>query len=413
MANALKVTDALSKIAVKRFLNAGVLMQKVDRQVDKSGIFATKIGDSVRIRRPVYLPSSDDPVISAGQITDLEEGIVTVTLDNYKKVVYALTNEDLTLRADKLAERYAKPAMNRIAQDVESSIAVAAYRGFTNFIGTPGTAPSTFLEVGTAGAVLDELGVEMTDRVAFYDPKATIALANGLKDVNPDRIAISAIEKAKIGEYGNFELFKSQSLSMHTTGAHGGTPRVNGASQDVTYAASKDTNTQILNTDGWPNSITGVLKAGDKITMPGVYGVNNMTGESTGRLLTFTIVEDADSGAATGPAALTIAPAMITTGPYKTVTAAPADNALITVLTGTASTAYRQNLLFHPNAITLAFARLDVPTEGVDASRITYDGVSIAVFKQFDITLKKTILSFDALWAVKVQNPQWGLVQTG
>jgi hypothetical protein len=413
MANALKVTDKLAKITVKRFLNAGVLMQKVDRQVEQGKLFAGKTGASIRIRRPVMFPSSDNAVIGAGEITDIEEGVVTVTLDNYKKVVYALTNEDLTLRAEDLAERYGKPAAQRISQDVESSIADAAYKGFTNFLGTPGTTPSTFLEVANQGAVLSELGVEEMDRVAFYDPAATVALSNGLTGVNPTEIATTAIERAKIGRYGNFDLFQSASLKKHTVGAYGGTPLVNGASQNVTYAASKDTNTQTLLTDGWTNSITGILKAGDKITLAGVNSVNIMTGEDTGRLMTFTVTADADSGAATGPATLTISPPIITSGAYKTCTAAPANNAAITVKTGTASTAYRQNLAFHPNAVTLAFARLDVPTEGVDATRITHDGVSMSVFKQFSITLKKTILSFDALWAVKVQNPQWGVVTTG
>ena len=111
----------------------------------------------------------------------------------------------------------------------------------------------------------------------------------------------------------------------------------------------------------------------------------------TGDLQTFTVTADATSGASTGPATLTISPPIITSGPYQTVTAAPADNAAITVKTGTASTSYPQNLGFHKNAITLAMAPLDLPTDGASAARESFKGISIRSARQYDITNDKTV----------------------
>ena len=62
-------------------------------------------------------------------------------------------------------------------------------------------------------------------------------------------ISKTAIEMASFGYYGGFDNYESQSLRLHTVGVATGTPLVNGADQNVTYAASKDTISQNLLTD--------------------------------------------------------------------------------------------------------------------------------------------------------------------
>ena len=149
-------------------------------------------------------------------------------------------------------------------------------------VGTPGTAPSTFLEVGAAAKVLSKLGVPMNVRwSAFYDEDASLALANGLQNVFPNEIATKAIEEASIGKYSKFELFENQSLALHTVGIATGTPLINGATQDVTYAASGDAWSQTLLVDTWSNSITDIVKAGDVFTIADVFSVNRKTRQST------------------------------------------------------------------------------------------------------------------------------------
>ena len=128
---------------------------------------------------------------------------------------------------------------------------------------------------------------------------------------------------------------------------------------------------------------------------------------------TFVVTADATSGATTGPATLTISPPIITSGPYQTVTAAPADNAAIVVKTGTAGVSYPQNLGFHSNAITLAMAPLDLPEDGVNAARESFKGISIRSARQYDITNDKTVFRFDILYGIKAQNPDFAVRLTG
>ena len=401
MANDFKNTSLVTRYAVKEFLNALVMASKVDRQLDEKNIFSGKVGASVQVRRPVLFEASDGAVISSN--SDIEEGTVTVALDNRKKVSFAVTSQDLTLNIEDANERYIKPAMQELAQKVESAIA-ASYTSIYNFSGTPGTAPSTFLEVGAAGTIMSNLGVPMSGRMAFYDPDSSLSLSNGLKNVFPQEIAKKAIEEAAIGRYAGFDIYENQSLKMHQVGVATGTPLVNGGAQNSTYLATKDTNSQSLITDGWTATQTGILKAGDVFTIAGVNSVNRRTREDTGSLAQFVVLADQDSDGS-GNAAFSISPAIIVDGAFQTVTAAPADNAAIVVKTGASGASHRQNLSFHKNAITLATAQLDMPEDGATSSRENFDGVSIRTVRQYNVTSDELTYRFDILFGVKVQNP--------
>jgi hypothetical protein len=407
MANNFKNTSLVTKIAVKEFLNALIIGQKVDRQLDSQ---FQKVGASIQVRRPVMFEASSGATL--GTATDIEERAATVTLDQRQKVHFEITSQDMTLSVEDMTERFIRPAMEELAQKVETDLG-AVYTNIGNFTGTPGTTPTTFLSVANAGAVLSKLGVAMNERSLFVNADAAVALADGLKTVFPESIAKKAIEEATIGRYGRWDIFESNSLTSHTVGAHGGTPLVNGATQNVTYAASGDSWTQSLITNGWTNDITDVLLAGDVITIAGVNAVNRRTRQDTGDLQTFTVTADATSGSTTGPATLTISPPMITSGPYQTVTAAPADDAVITVKTGTAGVSYPQNLGLHKNAVTLAMAPLDMPTDGASSARENFKGVSIRSVRQFNIVSDKTIFRFDILYGIKAQNPDMAVRLTG
>jgi hypothetical protein len=178
----------------------------------------------------------------------------------------------------------------------------------------------------------------------------------------------------------------------------------------VTYATAKDTWSQTLNTNGWTNSTTGILKAGDTFTIASVFSVHPGTKASTGRLQTFTVLADANSGASTGPAALTISPPIITSGAFQTVTAAPADDAVITVKTGTSATSYRQSLLLAPGAMTLVTRPLKVENgAGVKTSTQTGNRVTITATEWINGNTLEHFMRFDMLWGTKVLDPRLGL----
>jgi len=374
-----------------------------------------KVGDTVSIRKPVKFYAADGKT-RVNQ--DVEEANTSITVDKQKHVSWKFSSKDLTLTVEDYSERYIKPAMIALANTIDRS-GHNQYTNVWNLVGTPGTTPANFAAMAAAAQRMDEMAVSTDMRRAMLNPAAGYAIAGSATALYMNSVNQQAYRKGSIGEIAGLETFRSQNVVSHTVGAYGGTPLVNGASQNVTYAASKSTNSQSLVTDGWTADTTGILKAGDVFTIAGVYAMNPVPGEgTTGKLQMpylqeFTVLADADSGATTGPATLTISPAIITSGPYQTVSAAPADNAVITVKTGTASTAYPQNLAFHKNAFALVTCPLELP-DGVEfKARETHKGLSVRVVKQYSIDADDDIIRLDVLYGWKSIYPDLAVRITG
>lgn len=402
----------IAKEALFQLQNNLVFGNQVHREYKREFV---KVGDTVSIRRPVKFYTAD----GATRVNqDVEEGKTSITVDQRKHVSWEFSTQDLTLSIEEYSERYIKPATITLANTIDASMA-SLYKKVWNFVGTPGTTPADFDAVSEVAQRMDEMAVPKDgNRRLVMAPSAGYKIAGTATALYMNKVAQEAYRNGSIGEIAGLNTFMSQNTATHTVGAHGGTPLVNGASQNVTYATAKNSNSQDLETDGWTASTTGILKAGDVITIAGVYAVNPVPGEgTTGKqvmpyLQEFVVLVDADSGATTGPATLSISPAIITSGPYQTVSAAPADNAAITVK-GTASTSYSQHLGFHKNAFALVTCPLEMPDGVAWKAREDANGYSIRVVKDYDITNDKDIIRLDVLFGKAAIYPDLAVRLTG
>jgi hypothetical protein len=408
MANAILTPTIIANEALMHLENELVLAQKVN--VDYSREFTGSVGDTINVRRPIRFVGQSDNLDVSSYNEDIEDANVEVKIDKTETVKFELTPQELTLDiASSRIQQILRSAVIKLRDRVETEIA-ELYPYVWNFSGTPGTRPQTFLSLAEAGAHMTDMAVPQMDRCAVHTPLTAAYLADSLKSLQASRSkAQTAIERVSFGYYGGFENYESVHVQRHTVGVATGTPLVNGGSQAVTYATAKAAtphNSQDLVTDGWTNSTTGILKAGDVITIAGVYSVNPISKQSTGRLQNFTVLEDADSGASTGPATLKISPAIIVSGPYQTVSAEPADDAVITVKTGTGGTAYEQSMLFHPDAFLLVSRPLNIASgSGVKTSSQTGNRMTIRVTEQVDFDTLKHQFRLDILFGVKAVYP--------
>lgn len=403
MANSLLNPSIIAKEALMQLENNTVFGGLVHRDYKKE---FKKVGDSISVRRPVKFSAKDGATLDK---QDVEEGNVNITLDQRKHVGWDFSSQDLTLTIEQYSERYIKPAMIALANEIDSSVA-GLYKQVWNNVGTPGTPASTFAHVAAIARRMDDGAVPQDMRNGVWNPEAAWGLADALGSKFVENKARTALETGALGRYANMAHYMNQNVKVHTVGAHGGTPLVNGASQNVTYAASKTTNSQDLITDGWSNS-TAVLTEGDVFTIAGVYAVNPVSKASTGVLQQF-VVREAVTSDGSGNATFEISPAIITSGPYQTVTAAPADNAAITVM-GTASTGYAQNLAFHKNAFALVTCPLEMPDGSNWKAQESHNGFSVRVIKDYDITNDKEIIRLDVLYGVKAIYPDLAVRRTG
>lgn len=414
MAQSLVTPSMIAKEALMQLENNLVAANRVHREYKKE--FTGGQGSSVSIRKPVKFYTAD----GATRVNqDVEEKTTTITVDQRKHVSWKFATQDLTLSIEEYSERYIKPAMITLANTVDRSI-LGLYKSSWNSVGTPGTTPASYAAVAGAAQRMDEMAVGSESRTMLLNPAAHYAVAgNQLTLDSIGSKGTGAYEEAKIGRVAKFDMFSTQNILSHTVGVATGTPLVNGASQNVTYANATGSNwSQTLNTDGWTNSTTGILKAGDVFTIAGVYAVNPVPGEgATGKIVMpylqqFTVLADANSGASTGPAALTISPPMITSGPFQTVSAAPANDAAITVL-GTGGTAYPQNIGFHKNAFALVTVPLEMPDGAAFKARESHNGLSVRVVKDYDIDTDEDVIRLDILYGTKAIYPDlacrlWG-----
>ncbi len=145
-----------------------------------------------------------------------------------------------------------------------------------------------------------------------------------------------------------------------------------------------------------------------------------MSGASTGKLKRW-LCDTATTSSGGAMATLSIEPTLVysSTNPatncFRTAGATNImkDNDVMTFV-GTESTAYPQNLVFHPNAFALVTVPMEMPSNVWGARQTDPDaGLSIRVVKMYDIGADEEIIRLDILYGVKTLYPElacrlWG-----
>jgi len=402
MSNAILNPTVIAKAAVRILDNELVMANKVFRGYEQEfsqTVNGYKKGTSITIRKPNQFTVRDGATAS---IQDVTEGSETFTVNKQKGVDFQFTSQDLTLSIGELAERVMRPAMIQLANQVDTDL-LALYKDIPNWVGTPGTNVQSFAGFAKAPERLDLGAVPNDSRAACLSPSDHWALAGSQTALYMQDVAKQAYRKGRIGMLGNIDTYMTQNIQTHTVGPMGGTPLVNGASQNVTYTTAKATEavpgTQSLITDGWTAAAASRVKQGDVFTIASVYAVNPVTKAKLSFLKQFVVTADGSSDGS-GNLTLTIAPAIITSGAFQNVDSVPADNAALTFV-GTAATGYAQNLVFHPNAFGLVVVPMDKPPGTVDVARESYKGLSVRVIPYYDGTNDISKWRLDVLYGVK------------
>lgn len=396
MPNTLITPSVIANEALMQLENNLVMGKLVHREYKKEFV---KVGESVSVRKPVKFSVST----GATRVNqDVEEASTSITVDQRKHVSWKFATQDLTMKVEDYSERYIKPAMISLANDVDSAL-TRLYQGVFANVGTAGTPPSTFLNFGAAAQRMDEMAVPTEERRMVLSPAAALNAADMLKGLYNPELVKGAVRGRSIGPLAGFDTYMDQNIKRHVKGAGwGGSPVVNGGSQSVTYAAaghSYGSTSQTLNITG--NTTATVIKKGDVFTIAGVYSVNPVSKDVTSVLQEFTVQADVTTTVTTGAAALVISPAIITSGPFQTVDAAPANSAAITVKAD-----HTANLCFHRNAFALVTCPLEEPDGAAWAKRQSANGLSVRVVKDYDIASDDEIIRIDILYGVKALYPE-------
>ena len=384
MANTLATPSWVTKEVARGFLNKLVFLAHVNRTYDDSYIQSgAKVGNTVNARLPQRFTVTDGQAL---QLQNLYDQTVPITLTNQKNVAFGYSSAQATTELDDIRTRYVKPGAEALANAAEVLAFDNVYTDIYSSVGTPGTTPSATLTYLQAGVKLTDLSTPLNGRVGMLDPLAMSTLANTTSSLfNPSAVVS---ENYTEGQFGRKQLgvdgwYQDPVRPTHTTGTYtASTPLVNGASQTGST----------ISTDGWASG-AATLNKGDIFTIAGVNSGNPLSYSDNGRLQQF-VVTATTSDASGAMATLPISPSIITSGALQTVSASPANNAVITVLGTTAAaggilatTTSPQSFVYHPDAFAFVMADLMKPGAGAESTTVRSKslGFSIRMVEQYQI----------------------------
>jgi len=408
--NNLLTPSMITRYSLPLFLNYQTFLKSVNRDYDdRFGVEGAKIGAQLRVRVPNDYSVTDGPNLSLQDTIEQQE---VLTVSTQRHVDIAFTTAERTLSIEDYAERFIMPRMAKLAGNVAQTLMFSSQGAVCNQTANV-DANNNILAINqtpvlNAGALLDDNSAPPGEPWKLAnDPHTDAKLVASLNgQFNP---ASKISEQFTSGHMKNalgFDMFRDQTVIKHTTGS-ATTATVNGANQtgnNITITA-----------------LVGTLNQGDIITIAGVNAVNRNTFASTGLPRQFTVTANVPAGATTIP----IYPALIppysqvpyaglpyTTQAYMTVTATPANNAVITPFAN-ASVTYRQSIAFERSAVSLVIAPLWMPPNGkgvVEAARHDYDRCSLRSIVCYEPGTDQPVDRVDVLFGYFWPRGEWSSI---
>ena len=404
MANSLLTISMITAEAVMIFKNSNAFMQNLNTQYDSSfAITGAKIGSQLRVRLPLDYTVTDGPALQA---QDSQEQQLTLALATQRHVDLSFSSAEQTLSVDDYAERFLLPAMNNLAGNIAAAIMAGSEGGVCNLVANfdqnnnvlnPG-----LQQVLDSRASLADNSAPLLDRKIMLDPHSMARLTGSLSGLlNPATDISKQYRDGSVYNAAGYTWLEDQTAIKHVTGTFSaGT--VNGANQTGTTLTV--------------NAITGTLNVGDIITIANVNAVNRVTKQSLQTVRQFVVTANVLSGATSIPIYPAIVPGgsgyVATTGQnaqqYQTVDVSPANSAAISLVTN-ASSVFRKNIAFAPEAITMVTADLEKPPM-TECSRKEYDGVSMRILRSYVPGTDQTVTRCDVLFGYLYIRPEWAVI---
>lgn len=402
MANSLLTIDMITREAVRLWKNSNAFLQNVDMQYDDSfAVTGAKIGSTLRIRLPNDFTVVTGPALS---VQDTAEQSTTLVLATQKHVDVSYSTQDRTMKLDDYSRRVLAPMVNNLAGAVAVDIMSGSEGGICNIamnqdVNNNILSPiqSTYLR---SGAILDNNSAPIANRKIVNSPDTEATVVSTLSGLlNPTSEISRQYVTGRMYDALGFIWMKDQTVISHTTGTLAqGSATVNGANQtglNLTVAA-----------------LAGTLNQGDIITIAGVFQVNRITKQSTGRLRQFAVTANVAANATSIPVYPAIVPGVGGQAvQYQTVTVSPAQGAAVNPSNGLAAgTQYTKNFSFAPEAVTLATADLEIPKGIHEGARDEFDGVSMRMITDYFIGTDQLITRLDVLYGYLWIRPEWATV---
>ncbi|HEU4549616.1 MAG TPA: P22 phage major capsid protein family protein [Rhizomicrobium sp.] len=400
MSNTTLTASIIAAEAVSILDNELVMAKQVFRgyedDFDKK-VNGYNVGETITIRKPTDFTVRDGATAAAQDVT---EGSLTMTLNKRKGVDFSFTSQDLTTKIGELSDRVIRPAMVQLANQIDTDL-WALYKDIPNWVGTPGNTIDAFIDFAKGPERLDNGAVPSDGRSAVLSPTDTWAMLGSQTALYVQGANRDAYRNGELGMIGNVDTYMSQNAPTHTTGSDmSGTVGASVTTSTISYSDVKNSNQQTITTSSVnmnPGDVFTIGTAGGN----GVYDVNPVTKAQLPYLKQFTVVSYSSN-------TLVFSPAIVWTGAFQSAAVVGVTdlNTLAITGVGTASTGYRQNLIFRKNAFALVTKPLVAPPGAVDVGRQSYKGLNVRVIPVYDGINDKSLWRLDVLYGVKTIDPR-------
>ena len=384
--------DMITREALKIAHEKLTFIGTVDRSYDNS--FAStgnggKHGSTLRIREPVQYKRTTGS--RAMDIQNSTETSQTLTLATQDHVDMDFNSSELALDIENFSKRYIEPAMSVLVSGVEGDMLAAVTKDVYQVAGTYGTPPTDLVAVGAARAKLNQqLAPKDRSRCIQADSVTMGGMINGMKTLfNPTEQISEQFREGMLGRNAMADWYENDRTVAITNTA------------DVAGAINNGTLTSGI-TDLTVDGLTAAPGAGMIFTVADVYDVHPETKQAYSHLKQFVC----DSTCTTTNLSFTPALTYSTTDPKQNCSGTPVNDAAI-AFTGSASTAYQQNLMYHKDAFTFVTADLPLMGDAEKCVRRVKDGLSLRVWTASDILNDRMLTRIDILYGYKTIRPEW------
>lgn len=405
MANELKdLSDGdINRELLAEFHNALTFLKTINNQYDdrfaKPGM---KNDGEILIRNP------NEYTVRTGKVRnvqDANETTQTLVVATQKGVdLPSFSSLEQTMQVDDFRKRFLRPAMLRLAADIESTIITALMPGIFNQVGTPATTPASTLAVGRAKAILNQNLAPSGDRSLLYEADAMAATSDAVKGLfHPSPQIANAFIQGFIGQAYGFSWFETEMIPTHTNGTRTDTTPVVNTTEGQGLTSGTAT---ITSTAG--SALT--MNVGDIFTVEDVFAVNRETKVRQARLQQFVVTVAVADASGTEVISVSPTPRASTTDPRQNISVVEGSGKLLINLTGGgsggASLVKPQNLAYHRDAMTFVTTDLHIEP-GERMTREVIEGVSMRVWHGADFNNDEFGVRVDVLFGQLLQRPEW------
>ena len=410
MANTLKdLSDGdINRELLREFHNSLTFLKTINNQYDNR--FArpgAKNDGTILIRNPnEYIVTTGKTLVTQ----DADEQTQTMTVATQKHVgMPSFSSLEQTMQVDDFRKRFARPAMLRLAAEVESDILQNVYKDVFNITGLVDTTPDNLLSVRNAGARLTQELAPHTDRCLLLNATAMATTANSLNTYfHKSNELERSFMRGSVGTAAGFDWLESEMVPTHTNGTRTDTTPVVNTSTGITSGTAT-----ITTTGGSALTMT----KGDVFTVADVYSVNRETKTRQPHLQQFVVTTAVAD--ASGTEVIAVSPTPVTSGARQNIelVSAGASKAVVNLTgsstgasihggSGAASLVWDQNLAYHKDAFTFATTDLHIEP-GQRMTREVIEGISMRVWHGFDFTNDEFATRIDVLYGFLTQRPEW------